>query len=76
MEGKKVNHNHSKISLTYVYNLPKTTSTHMTSIGIVSQIPHYKDKDYLNFISQSDLPKCPLENFEFQISQYGDLAFF
>ena len=32
-------------------------------------------KDYFNFIGQSDLPKCPLENLEFQSSQYGNLAF-
>ena len=32
-------------------------------------------KDYLNFVGQSNLPKCPLENLEFQSSQYGNLAF-
>ena len=32
-------------------------------------------KDYLNFIGQSDLPKCPLEKFDIEIIQYGDLAF-
>ena len=32
-------------------------------------------KNYLNFISQSHLPKCPFENFQFKNFHYGDLAF-
>ena len=32
-------------------------------------------KGYPNFVGQSDLPKCPFENFEIEILQYGDMAF-
>ena len=32
-------------------------------------------KNYLNFIGQSHLPKCPFENFQFKYFHYGDLAF-
>ena len=32
-------------------------------------------KGYPNFVGQSDLPKCPFENFEIEILQYGVMAF-